>query len=137
MFFAFDTAVIPALRRQPGPAGLATMNAINVVILNPLFLLLFVGTTLCCAAQTVLALFADEPNTGWRVAGGAVYVLGVFVVTMAVNVPLNDALAEPESEDSGGERLWDTYLVRWTRWNHIRTVASLAASVILVLAASL
>ena len=53
----------------------------------------------------------------------------MFVVTMAFNVPLNNALLR------GGERdadTWRRYLVEWTRWNHVRTVASLAAAALFI-----
>jgi uncharacterized membrane protein len=53
---------------------------------------------------------------------------------MVFNVPLNDALAKanptaPESID-----LWNNYLNTWTMWNHIRTLASLAASAAFMIA---
>jgi uncharacterized membrane protein len=35
---------------------------------------------------------------------------------------------------SGGRRLWSSYLTNWTAWNHVRTVASLAAAALLTLA---
>jgi uncharacterized protein (TIGR02246 family) len=49
-------------------------------------------------------------------------------VTIACNVPLNDALAavDPSSADAG--RVWTNYLKNWTTWNHVRTIAALAAA---------
>ena len=45
-------------------------------------------------ALVVLALFdREQPGAMLAVAGGVLYVVGMFAVTMAVNVPLNDALA--------------------------------------------
>ena len=60
-------------------------------------------------------------------AGGALYVLGMFVVTVVRNVPLNNALeaADPSSPD--GAAIWSRYLREWTTWNHVRTIASTAA----------
>ena len=136
VFFAFDTAVMPALRRQPKPSGTATMNTINLVIVNPVFLLLFTGTALICAALVVLAFLSDEPHAAWRVAGAAIYLVGSFVVTAAVNIPLNNRLADVGPADPDAEAAWDDYLSRWTAWNHVRTVSSLAAAVLLAAAAA-
>ena len=44
LFFAFSTCVMTALGRQPAPCGIAAMQAVNEVILNPVFLLVFMGT---------------------------------------------------------------------------------------------
>ena len=60
-------------------------------------------------------------------AGGVIYVLGMFVVTVAFNVPLNDALAAVEPSSVEAEELWTRYLRDWTIWNHVRTLASMIA----------
>jgi uncharacterized membrane protein len=39
---------------------------------------------------------------------------------------------DPESEE--GARVWRTYLVEWTRGNHVRTVAALASCGLLAVA---
>ena len=55
-----------------------------------------------------------------------VYLIASIGVTMVFNVPLNNALAAvtPANADS----VWNNYISTWTFWNHVRTVASLAAS---------
>ena len=53
---------------------------------------------------------------------------------MVGNVPLNDKLAAADPDDAGAESLWSLYLARWTRWNHVRTAASLAAAAVLFFA---
>jgi uncharacterized membrane protein len=64
--------------------------------------------------------------------GGAVYVIGVFVETMVVNVPMNNALDAVDSASEEGAVYWRTFLRRWTAWNHVRALAGTAASVVLV-----
>jgi hypothetical protein len=44
LFFIFSVCIMGALARLPAEQGIAAMQAINVVILNPLFLLVFMGT---------------------------------------------------------------------------------------------
>ncbi len=46
LFFVFSVCIMQALRRLPAEQGVAAMNAINVVIQNPLFFAAFMGTAL-------------------------------------------------------------------------------------------
>jgi uncharacterized membrane protein len=62
------------------------------------------------------------------VIGGAIYVLGMFVVTMTFNQPLNVALAAADPASPQGVAFWSRYLTEWTMWNHVRTVASTIAT---------
>ena len=58
------------------------------------------------------------------ILGGLIYVLGMFVCTAACNVPLNNALDAVDPETAEAAEVWQMYLQRWTRWNHLRTVCS-------------
>ncbi|KWO80794.1 hypothetical protein WM32_27310 [Burkholderia ubonensis] len=128
VYFAFSTFVMTSLGRLAPAAGVAAMNAINVDIVRSLFMPVFLGTTLASLALAILALLnRSEPGAIWIVAGGAIYVIGMFVVTMAFNVPLNDALAATDASSAEGGAFWARYLRDWTVWNHARTVASVAA----------
>jgi uncharacterized membrane protein len=49
-------------------------------------------------------------------------------VTMRFNVPRNNALAAVRPDSDEGARLWAGYLDVWTRWNHVRALASLLAA---------
>ena len=81
------------------------MNAINVDIVRSPFMPLFLVTTLMALALVVLALFdREQPGAMLAVAGGVLYVVGMFAVTMAVNVPLNDAARRGRSVDRAGAR---------------------------------
>jgi uncharacterized membrane protein len=125
VFFIFSVAIMRALERVPG--GMAAMQSINVVILNPMFLGVFMGTALLCVGLAILSVVRwNDPGNAWLLAGTLLYLIGSIGVTMVFNVPLNNALmaATPENADA----VWKNYLSTWTMWNHIRTVASLAAS---------
>jgi uncharacterized membrane protein len=133
VLFAFSTSVMPALRRRPDAEGMAAMQAMNAAILNPVFLLVFAGTALLCAALAVTAPFtADESHAVLRGIGAGIYVVGVFGLTMGVNVPMNDALDETDPASAAGADLWRGYLRRWTAWNNVRTVAGVVATALLV-----
>ena len=61
------------------------------------------------------------------IAGGLLYFFGTFVVTMLFKVPRNNALAAVSATSAEGAALWADYLVVWTKWNHVRAIAALAA----------
>jgi uncharacterized membrane protein len=135
IFFAFSSFVMKALARIPPPQGIAAMQSINVAVINPVFMAAFLGTGAICAALAVLSLFRwSEPGSALRLAGSALYLVGTLLVTMAKNVPRNDALARVDPAGGEGARVWASYLVGWTTWNHVRTAAAAAAAAAFMLA---
>lgn len=135
LFFAFSVSVMHALRRLPPAHGMAAMQAINAAILNPVFLPVFVGTFVLCLVVLIASLARwSEPGAIYATVGAALYLAGAFLVTVAINVPMNNALAAAVPGGPDSERLWASYQSGWTAWNHVRTVASLAATVALTIA---
>ena len=138
VFFAFSNFVMPALARISPGAGLAAMRSINIVVLNPGFLGIFAGTAVVGGLLVLTALFRwSEPGSLWLIAGCILYVFGTFVVTMAFNVPLNNALEALNPAGSEAEAFWQRYLVDWTFWNHVRTLAAVAGAAALSMAFAL
>lgn len=133
--FAFSAFVMPALRDLASRDGVVAMQAVNVRAQQSLLLLPMGVLALGSLAVLVLAVVGDVPAAGLAVAGALLGLAGI-VVTGARNVPLNNRLAplDPAGPDTGGE--WAAYLSAWTRWNHARTVASLAGAVLLAVAAA-
>lgn len=138
LYFAFSAVIMRALQLAGPAAGIASMNAINKHIQRSAFMPFFFGTTLAAAALAVAGLLAlDASRALLMIAGGVIYVLGMFVVTMLFNVPLNNALAEVGEPTRAGSAIWADYLVRWTRWNHVRTVACMVAAALFIAALGL
>ncbi|HEX2749443.1 MAG TPA: anthrone oxygenase family protein [Verrucomicrobiales bacterium] len=135
LYFAFSAFIMRALGRIDPPAGMAAMNAINAGIVKSLFMPVFLGTTLTAAALAVMAPFHwGEPGALAMLAGGVLYVSGMFVVTMVFNVPLNNALAAVDPSGPGAAPFWARYLTDWTMWNHVRAISSIAASAFFIAA---
>lgn len=135
VYFAFSTFIMTSLGRIDQAAGIAAMNAINVEIVRSLFMPIFIGTTLTSAALAVMTVFRwGEPGAIAMLAGGAVYVIGMFLVTVIFNVPLNDALAAAHPANAEAASLWARYLQDWTFWNHVRTAASIGACALFIAA---
>ncbi|GAA3096447.1 DUF1772 domain-containing protein [Pseudonocardia yunnanensis] len=134
LFFAFSAAVMPGLRRLRPEVGAAAMQAINRAILNPVFGVVFGGTPLLCLLLAVAAPFSALSGTGWIVAGAVLHIVGSLVLTMVANVPLNNRLDAADPDSPAGAAVWADYLVRWTAWNHVRTVLCAAATAALAVA---
>ncbi len=111
------------------------MQSINVTVLNPWFFAVFFGTAL---GSIVLALFGildcGAAGSSYLVTGSLLYVIGCILVTIVLNVPFNHALAAVKPGSKEGAETWTRYLSTWTTWNHLRTVASLAAAAAFILA---
>lgn len=68
------------------------------------------------------------PETPYLLVGGTLYLVGGLLVTLAFNVPRNDALDAAAPDDPASVDLWRPYLSAWTAWNHGRALACLAAA---------
>jgi uncharacterized membrane protein len=135
VFFAFSTFVMDGLRRLPPPRGAAAMQAINRAAPTPPFMAALFGTAALCLAVVVWAVTSlGEAWAPWALGAGILYVVGAIVLTMARNVPLNDALDAVDPDGPDVPRTWARYAREWTAWNHARTVASLAAAAGLIIA---
>jgi uncharacterized membrane protein len=133
LYFAFSTFIMTALGRIGQAAGIAAMNAINVVIVQSLFMPLFLGTTLASLLLALVGAFRwGEPGAAAMLAGGTLYVVGMFVCTAVFNVPLNNALAAADPTSVKAAALWARYLTDWTWWNHVRTISSTAACTLFI-----
>jgi uncharacterized membrane protein len=134
-FFAFSTTVMKALTRVPAPHGLAAMQNINVVVINPLVMLALFGTAVACVVLVVAAFVEwGEPYAVYLLLGGLVYIAGVVILTMAYHVPRNDALAALDPNDPDARHFWSRYVRTWTAANHVRTVAPLASAALFTVA---
>jgi uncharacterized membrane protein len=131
-FFAFSTFVMKGLGRLPAPQAIAAMQAVNVAAVTPVFMTALFGTAAACLATAIACGQRwGAPGASAGLAGSLCFLAGAIVVTLVANVPRNDALAAIDPASAAGARLWSDYLRSWTAWNHVRTVASLAAAALL------
>lgn len=129
VFFGFSSFVMKALARLPPAQGVAAMQSINVAVVRPGFLAVFVGTAVGCLALALTSVLNwHAPAAPWRLLGSLLYLVGGFLVTIVFNVPRNDALAAVDPAKTAGAGVWRAYVTGWTAWNHVRTVACLAAA---------
>jgi uncharacterized membrane protein len=130
VFYAYSVSVNLGLAAQPDASYVATMQAINERIENPLFFLTFFGAALFPLAA--LAAHYRRPRSGrfWLVALACVlYIGGSFLLTTFVSVPMNNQLAavDPEAPARVLAAARDAYEGPWDLWNSVRAVLSVLA----------
>jgi uncharacterized membrane protein len=111
---------------MPADQGAAAMQQMNRDIQNPLFMLVFMGSTLVAAAIAVSTAWTWDEGSPWlRLTGGGLFVIGNFLLTVAYNVPRNDRLDRSAA-------FWQTFLDEWVPANHGRTLLCLVSCGLLV-----
>ncbi|AUH40586.1 anthrone oxygenase family protein [Streptomyces sp. CMB-StM0423] len=124
LFAAFAYAVMPGLGRSSDRTLVEAMQGINKAIINPVFMLPFMGSLPLLGLAVVLAWRGQGREAlPWLIAALVVYVVA-FGVTVAGNVPLNDQLEQAGDPD----RVQDLAAVRadfedrWVALNVVRAV---------------
>lgn len=134
-FFAFSSFVMPALSRIPTEEGIRAMQRINIDVYHWSFMGTFLLTPILCVVTALQAYRSGNEQVALlAIVGCTVYVAGNFFVTAGGNVPLNNDLAALDATTVEAARGWTRYLSNWTRWNHVRTAASMIAAACFVLA---
>ncbi len=133
LYYAYAVSVMPALGAFDDRTFIDVMNKINVVIVNPPFLLTFLGSVGFTALAGAFYLKPGaRPVLIWIGIGLALN-LASLAVTSAVNVPLNDKLATAAASSSPADlaSLRQQFETSWVRWNMIRALANTAATGVL------
>lgn len=138
LFYGYSCSVNIGLGRLTDQEYLAAMQSINRAILNPLFFASFLGTLIFLPLCTVLHYQQPiGPVFLLLLAASVVYAAGTFGVTIFGNVPLNEMLdkfnlssATPEAIAAQRAK----FEIPWNRLHTIRTIASVVALVMVVMA---
>ncbi|MFJ6387678.1 DUF1772 domain-containing protein [Streptomyces sp. NPDC091972] len=124
-FYVFACAVMPALARSDDRVYVTVMRDINEVIQNPVFFLGFLGAPLLTAVAAWQARGASHRRWVWAALAASAL---AFLVTVACNIPLNDALAA----DGDPTALREEFEDPWVAWNVVRAVLLTVATGLLV-----
>ena len=131
LFYAYHWTAMPGLNAADPMTAINALKSINVVITNPIFMFSFLGTLVFGAVTAVLYLRAFGTAPALLVwAGVLVYALGVFAVTLAFNVPLNNQLAAANPTAATAAAVWRAFYDPWMTWNLVRTIASIGSFVL-------
>jgi len=137
LFFGFQVSVIPAFMTLSNAEYIAAMQAINIAILNPIFMLTFLGPAILLPVAAYPYRSAPASlQFILLVAAALLYIVGSLGITMGANVPLNDALAQFSLHSSTPAQAATARAVfedPWNNWHMIRTLASIGSLVLVII----
>eukprot|EP00581_Thalassiosira_minuscula_P011484 CAMPEP_0183731488 /NCGR_PEP_ID=MMETSP0737-20130205/35553_1 /TAXON_ID=385413 /ORGANISM="Thalassiosira miniscula, Strain CCMP1093" /LENGTH=197 /DNA_ID=CAMNT_0025964225 /DNA_START=364 /DNA_END=957 /DNA_ORIENTATION=+ len=132
IIFIFSNTIMPSLATFDTEIGVKVMNKINVVIVNPLFVIAFFGGLISAYPTAVMLARPEEysnPARYYALAATLVFFFGEFMVTVTQNVPRNDKLVEVDPNSEDGVQYWENnYLKGWVAWNTARCVFSVISA---------
>ena len=135
--FTWTNAVTTGLARLNDIGYMEAFQAMNRSILNPAFFAVFFGPVLAITASAFLYKSQSTPILWMLIVAALLYFLGVALVTIFGNVPINEVL---DSTDLSQINQDDAHSLRmrfenqWTRLHLIRTYASGISFLLLILA---
>ncbi|WP_247228729.1 anthrone oxygenase family protein [Yoonia sp. F2084L] len=136
-FYAWVCSTMWGLDAADPAVAIAAMQAMNASVRNAAFAPAFFGTPVVLILTALVARAQDRSRSAAAFLGaGLVYLLGGLVLTMVVNVPMNEALALVviPQDVAAAQQIWTEYSGTWQVWNTARTVASAVAVVLTGLA---
>ncbi len=138
LFFAYSCSVTLGLQKLPDAEYIAAMQSINRAIQNPVFFLVFFGTLLLLPVSAYLNYHKPVSLKCWLlIAAMFIYFIGVFGVTAAGNIPLNNSLDKFNLANSSKEIIAlkrAAFETRWNNLNIIRTLSSLLTVILIIVA---
>jgi uncharacterized membrane protein len=138
VFLTFSDFVMRSLGASAPAAGMEAMQQINRKVYRSVFMVLLMGMVpVSLAIAAYAAVSAGGAANAWLIAGAALYILGVFGVTAAGNVPMNKKLDVLEPAGDAPLGYWPRYERNWTLLNHVRTVASAGSAMCFLVGAML
>ncbi len=128
LFYGYSCSVNIGLGRLSDAEYLRAMQSINVSILNPVFFLSFLGALVLLPLASWINATASTEAFYFLLSATIIYVIGVFGVTVAGNVPLNEALVRFTIDGASPQELLiqrEKFELPWNNYHTIRTVAAI------------
>ena len=130
----YANTIMPGLRRTDDRTFVGAFQAIDTRIINPLFLVTFMGALALTVVAAILSVGSDDAWVLVLTATAGVLYLVVVVATVTINVPLNDAIkaaGDPDAIDVTQVRA-DFREERWVRSNMARAILTSIAFALLL-----
>lgn len=126
-FYAWVCSTMWGLDGADPRIAISAMQATNGAVRNVVFAPAFFATGPVLVLAAILAVLAGHRAAAALLAASGLIVLGLAtLLTMLVNLPMNEALAlvEVPQDLAAAQAIWQDYSPRWQFWNQIRTVTS-------------
>ena len=139
LVFTFAIVVMPGIRTLGYRDFLKSFKAMDRVIQNnhPIFMFVWLGSVLVLIASTILGFWLlQELDRILLLVSCFIYIFGVQLPTITINVPLNNQLQSQDLDAMGDTDLTTTttlFDTRWLKWNTIRTVMAILTTMLLLI----
>ena len=135
VFLTFSDFIMRSLAATQPEGGIEAMQQINRKVFRTVFMVLLIGMAFVSPVMAAFAIWqGSSPATIWIIAASVTYVIGTFGVTVAFNVPMNERLDRMTHDSAVAASYWHRYVPAWSFWNSVRTLASAAAAVFMLMA---
>ena len=135
VFLTFSDFVMRSLAATKPAGGIEAMQQINRKVFRTVFMVLLIGMAIVSPLMGAVAWWKmSGPAATWIIAAAVTYVVGTFGVTVAFNVPMNERLDRMAHDSAVAAAYWHRYVPAWSFWNTVRTIASAAAAVFMLMA---
>jgi uncharacterized membrane protein len=137
--FAFAVVVMPGIRSLDDREFIRGFQVMDRIIQNNqrIFILVWVGSVVVLIASVALGIGQlSETDFLLLIFALLVYLLGVQLPTVLINVPLNNKIQTQNVEtlsEKARKLTREDFEPRWNRWNSIRTILSSLVSIILII----
>jgi len=134
--FTWSNAITPGIGRMDDSDYLSAFQHMNRTIINPLFIIIFFGPFFLSLINLYAFRNASNSLIWLLILATAFYFLGVVLVTIFGNVPLNEMLDKTNLTSASIEELRslrETFEVKWNRLHLIRTITSSLSFVLLII----
>jgi len=137
VFLTFSDFVMKSLAAANPSGGIESMQIINRKVFRTVFMVLLLGMSALSPLWIGAAfLWLSGTAATWVIVGSTIYFVGVFIVSLAFNVPMNTVLDKMDHKSAAAETYWrETYVPRWSYWNSVRSLSSGAAAICYLVAA--
>jgi uncharacterized membrane protein len=131
--FNWTNAITPGIGRMEDQYFLLAFQNMNRTILNPLFYIVFMGPLLLTFATAYLLKPLTRPGYQLALAASIIYFLGVFMVTLIGNLPLNDVLDTTDLLASSPSDISDLRAGFEDKWNALHLIRTITSSLTFLL----
>ena len=134
--FTWANAVTPGIGRLDDLGFLHAFQQMNRAILNPIFIIVFMGPFITHVANIFLFKSAHPTVFFLVITAAILYIVGLVLMTVFGNVPLNEMLDKVDLLSASPEELKtlrDQFEVRWNQFHMIRTITTSLSFALLII----
>lgn len=132
--FTWGNAVTPGIGRLDDYGFLSAFQAMNRAIINKIFMMVFFGPVIALFMSAYF--YKANTNTFWFILAAAIiYFIGLALVTVFGNVPLNEILDKSNLEAMSAHELKELrhkFEKPWNQWHTVRTISTTIAFILLL-----